>query len=577
MALGLKNAINKAYDNTLVNGLWSKAYFILILNESGNTVDSFTFSLPPESEEFTQTQRVSETPTFGGTWFDDYGSNAVKISLSGSTGNRMLKKSYKVGASQSEEKWDGETEILYLWTNIIKYKTKSNLSNKEYGNYVVYLYDLSKLTTNKAEKGVGFWRVFINDFTYKRDKSKPYQYNYTLEMTAVDIPTPPSPIDAALFKGNDVEEKLNGIQKIGALLKDAYNAVYEAASIIDKVNNAAQKAMSDFQTWSNAINGIIAIGTNALETTTDTLRFGRTTIESVVSETTGSIAQFFISSSELVTQAKDFFIFATVELWTTTIPENVLYDYGMTEAAFKEMTAVLADDQLSNALYANSVARSNDAPIVASNVLTGLTETTADGVIVQTSLNVYGYDTYTARQNETFETIAKDKLGDPDYAFTIASYNGMIPNDLEAGTVLKIPIIDFTKSNPNNLIYDVDTNKDQYGKDIKIDSLGDIEIDINGDLAVTSGAANLSQAIFSRLGESKEKRIRQNTYGIVSAIGDPVAGSTYVLQSIEQTVKADPRVNDIQDIFFDGSGDSLTIEFSYTDTLGDNNKFKGVI
>ena len=55
----------------------------------------FTFSVPPESEEFVFPQRITETKTFGGSVFDDYGNDTYKITLSGSTINEDKKFIYR--------------------------------------------------------------------------------------------------------------------------------------------------------------------------------------------------------------------------------------------------------------------------------------------------------------------------------------------------------------------------------------------------------------------------------------------------------------------------------------------------
>ncbi|MDR1072982.1 MAG: hypothetical protein LBL45_04820, partial [Treponema sp.] len=88
----------------LKTDLWKKSYLIEFVGENGASLDAFTFSVPPESEEITYSQRKSETKTFGGLHVDDYGLDAVKISLSGSTINQDLKKIYNPKAPGAD-KW----------------------------------------------------------------------------------------------------------------------------------------------------------------------------------------------------------------------------------------------------------------------------------------------------------------------------------------------------------------------------------------------------------------------------------------------------------------------------------------
>ena len=78
---------------------WHKAYMLEFL-EGKELKECFTFSVPPESEEFGFAQRVTETKTFGGSVFDDYGNDTYKITINGTTINEEKKLVYKgsVGA-----------------------------------------------------------------------------------------------------------------------------------------------------------------------------------------------------------------------------------------------------------------------------------------------------------------------------------------------------------------------------------------------------------------------------------------------------------------------------------------------
>ncbi|GHU22189.1 hypothetical protein FACS1894172_15260 [Spirochaetia bacterium] len=150
--------------NKLVTDVYKKSYMLEFPEES------FTFSVPPESEELTYTQRKTETKTFGGLHIDEYGVDAVRIVLSGSTINQSLKLIYKAGS----ESWlSGEDEIYLLRDLLVKYKTgKENLDKK------VFLYDLSK----SGRQG-NSWQVAIGDFKIRRSKERPFTYNYTIEFT----------------------------------------------------------------------------------------------------------------------------------------------------------------------------------------------------------------------------------------------------------------------------------------------------------------------------------------------------------------------------------------------------------
>lgn len=80
-----------------------------------------------------------------------------------------------------------------------------------------------------------------------------------------------------------------------------------------------------------------------------------------------------------------------------------------------------------------------------------------------------------------------------------------------------------------------------------------------------------------RLTTASENRIRLTSYGIRSAIGDTMAMRSYLLSSIEQTVKADPRIKDIEEISFKGNKSALELEIVYTDINGNDGTHTGEI
>jgi hypothetical protein len=56
-----------------------------------------------------------------------------------------------------------------------------------------------------------------------------------------------------------------------------------------------------------------------------------------------------------------------------------------------------------------------------------------------------------------------------------------------------------------------------------------------------------------------------------------MAINSYLLGSIEQTVKEDPRIERIDDIYFEGQGDTLFITITYTDINGNRDNYEGKI
>ena len=118
--------------NILNANYWKKAY-LLEFRMNGILTEAFTFSVPPENEEFSFPQRKSETKTFGGAVVADYGNDLVQINLSGSTINQELKLIYK--STLGYQELTGEQEIFLLRDILKTYGQRDKLQGKE-----VYLY-----------------------------------------------------------------------------------------------------------------------------------------------------------------------------------------------------------------------------------------------------------------------------------------------------------------------------------------------------------------------------------------------------------------------------------------------------
>lgn len=189
-------------------------------------------------------------------------------------------------------------------------------------------------------------------------------------------------------------------------------------------------------------------------------------------------------------------------------------------------------------------------------------------------LNVYDFNFYTWKSTDTFDNLANDFLGDASLGTVLAYYNKVVnESELKAGTKIKIPVLKESVSNTNNKIYAIPAMQDNYGIDICISDNGDFSA-TGGDLGFVSGSANLSQAIALRLTTASKKRIRLTSYGIRATAGDNVALKSYLVGSIEQTVKADPRIKSIESLSFKGDGDKLYCNITYIDINGEQGTFE---
>ena len=193
------------------------------------------------------------------------------------------------------------------------------------------------------------------------------------------------------------------------------------------------------------------------------------------------------------------------------------------------------------------------------------------------TVTVYDFRYHVWKSTDTFDRLATTLLGSAEYGTVIAYFNGVaVESELEAGTRIKIPVLSEDKSSKNNKIYAAPEKQENYGVDIAIGDDGDLSIS-GSDIGTVDNRENLTQAIALRLTTASEKRIRLSSYGIRSVIGDPMAVESYLTGSIEQTVKADPRIEEIEDITFQGDGDVLRLEISYTDINGNSGTYKGEI
>lgn len=231
-------------------GLWSKAYmleFVSTMTEAAkiDTSEIFTFALPPESEKFDYPQRISETKTFGGAVFDDYGNDTYRITLSGSTVNNEKKLIYK-GNKALPGYLTGEQEIFALQSLIKKYGELDNLENKK-----VYLYDLSKMTLLDIAAATpverAWWRVHIKDLQINRSKEKPYTYNYTLEMIAYKDSKPKG---KSLF-GDGFQSFVENVQNIASKINDVVSTVELATAAIGSVREKTVEVANLFEQFSS--------------------------------------------------------------------------------------------------------------------------------------------------------------------------------------------------------------------------------------------------------------------------------------------------------------------------------------
>jgi hypothetical protein len=588
--------------------LYKKSYLIEFWGtDTAKPEDVFTFSLPPESEELTYTQRKTETKTFGGLHVDEYGIDAVKIVLSGSTVNQELKMIY---GGEKDNKWlTGEDEIYYLRDLIMKHKAINNLVGKEKQNAKIMIYDLSKTAHPRTAVGYStpvknYWQVFPGDFKIRRSNDKPFTYKYSIEFTGVPIkagggfdgsPDPPegpdfnSTTDSNNPNNNNKPPPPGGQEpstpsipgKLGVLQSVMENLIMaldfvdgingKVNNVLDQVNQVARllRVFGNVLSYSaNTLTGIVGSSTDSLTGLIDGFTNIVNGYNSVLSlprdiqlkalnlglELQNATKELVKSVDSLSETVHDTF---TQEYWE--IPKEVLDQYSTSNEEFKDSVVMMLKRAESAANSIAAAAKSFNIPEV--TIGNPDPETGAQRIILS-----YGDTSVTVKDTDTLESLANQYLGDPDKAVDIATYNEVAAlSDLKLGDTIKIPMTTRTQKMKRNLIFARREDRDNYGKDIMLSDDGLFMASSSGDYALTSGVQNLSQAILLRLRENVAKRIRLSAYGIRTNISDPTAGRAYIISSIDLTVSRDPRVSSVDNIRFSSGGDYLNVSVDYSD------------
>jgi hypothetical protein len=561
----------------LKTDLWKKSYLIEFIDKAGVLLDAFTFSVPPESEEITYSQRKSETKTFGGLHVDDYGLDAAKISLSGSTINQDLKKIYCPRSSNKEwsgtDKWmTGEQEIYYLRNLIQKYKTGEN-QGKE---IKIMLYDLSKINYIKGQVSDGteggaiknYWRVYPGDFKIRRASDRPFTYKYSIEFTAVDF-TDDEKYDENILapKLNFAKSALDEIKENVAALEEGMKHINEKNTRLEDLNSSIRDITEILDAYADVLAGYVDGVTNIMDTANEIIK-----IPGDISAKALNIGLEFMNAGKRLLKSVEaisdtILSYGTPEFW---VPQEVLDKYNMTATEYADTWADLCAGLEDNANTVVSVSKSSNLPTITvgttPNTSAGSDEAGSQAALRQSVVLSYGDFAVALTAIDSLESLAARYLGSPDRAIDIAVYNGMASIDeLNPGDAIKIPMLTPSSRHSLNRIYSRPEDRDNYGRDIYLDNEGYTAPSTSGDYMLTDGAANLNQAILLRLRESVNRRIRLVAYGIRTNISDPAAGVAYIISSIDLTVSREPRVSAVDNIRFTGAGDGLDVRVEYTD------------
>ena len=557
---------------------WKKSY-LLEFRLDDSITDVFTFSVPPESEEFSFPQRKNETKTFGGAVVADYGNDLVQINLSGSTINQELKYIFK--DSKGASVMSGEEEIFYLRNLLKDYGSRNKLKNKE-----IYLYSLNG--GGDVANNPKWWKIYVGQLDISRSKDKPFCYNYKFSATgAPEVVSKGVKNRKYEWIGGKIDQfkdymtgEENGI--VTLLNKGALEFEELGANYLGELSDYLGTLHSCIDAFNTAVDQYSAILTGDIDEaagmTIDTIALG----EKVLSTSrrfypSTLVANVYNSCMDMVGAAKK------VYNYCANIDQK-----QFTESSWQSVKE-LFDDTVSNTDIADTYSTlayneknyANRAAVVTSKYLNDSGYAIIPGEQGEDDRLImsYGYKVISITDSETsWDQLAQDYYGDSSLSYIVATYNNL-PADkpLKAGQSVLIPNLNFAESKTaENEIYNSPDIKDNYGKDLLI---SDRDFGVyNGDLALVGGVSNLEQALLNRYSTLVGARIRVEVYGIKASIGDALNATSALIQaSVHQTTVEDPRVDSVENISFEGKGDSLTVTVIYIDKNGAKRNFGGTI
>jgi hypothetical protein len=566
---------------------WKKAY-LLEFKKNGILTDAFTFSVPPENEEFIFPQRKSETKTFGGAVVADYGNDLVQINLSGSTINQELKFIYRGADSPAE--LTGEQEIFLLRDLLRDYGKRDNLQEKE-----VYLYSLSGGKT--VGKNPKWWKIFISQLDISRSKDKPFCYNYKFSATGVPEV---NPIDQFYTQFQILYDK-NGYSPlfantIGNTISGWYDSVKNLVMKMEEVADLIEEYGGGFL---SELSGYIGTARQSINIFNDACGRYADVINGIMSQTSGVAVDTVMLGDKVLSSAFRYYPTIISDVWNSCLDTcsafKSIYNYcaNLDETYFSESSwqsiKELFDDSVSDRDIADIYSSLSHEGILAANKSVAITSKNLNdlGIAVipggtgedDRLIITYGYKVVSVTDAETsWDQIAQDYYGNATLSFLVATYNNL-PTDkpLKVGQEILIPKLNFADTRAgNNEVYNTPDVKDNYGKDLIIQS-NDFAV-YNGDLKLVSGVDNLEQALLNRYSTLLGARIRLEAYGIQASIGNAVEATSALIQaSVHQTTVEDPRVETVEDISFVGMGDELTVSVTYIDRNGAKRNFGGTI
>ena len=556
--------------------LWQKSIYFEILNGE-RFLYGFALSLPPQSIEVSEPQRVAETKTYGGLFIDDYGSDSAKITISGTTGNSQIRPTF---AYRGERWLDGKNELYFFRDRMIRYKERFD----DFENIEMRMYDLSAIDrdidgpsgeANKRQNMIEAdgWVVNLKDFRISRTKDQPYFYRYTIELTGIRPIGSFSPRYAwpIVRTPEQMRDRLARIRGALDWLEDAYNTVKSVQAAINRVATAIQRFESRLNRFVSAVTGIVP---GLIDSVTNVAESAFSAYDAVAGLVTFpyDAANAILDSCINLRMTIEDFAESHDNEWG--MPDSVLAKLEGAKDAYSEKTDILFQTQ-SSVRDAIQAASENIADAKAQTFPEAHVLPQADGSL--SIVSTYGSFDISATSETRLDDLALQYLGDPDMAVMIASYNGISgQDDIEPGMTIRIPVLTEFSRHLANRIYTDPSSRTSLGSDIRLNASGGIVISEVGEVSLVTGRRNIEQAVRMRMAESIGRRVRLAVYGIRNEVGSTDnAALSYLTASIKDTTLQDPRVTDVFNMTLQGYGDSVQVEFDFTTISGVTAHFEG--
>jgi hypothetical protein len=559
--------------------LYKKSILLEIINKSNpaEIIEAFTLTIPPDNIEIIQSQRISRTRTFGGIFEDDYGLDTAKITISGTTGNGELRTTYipNVGSPQA---YTGKAALYTFRDKIIRYK--ANLGTKVLENYEMRYYDLSMVNpdiwhnpdpTTSISSSLDAWIVSLDDFKISRSKDRPLWFNYTIELLGI-IPLGLS----RQQKPPELGEPIPAIEPYPDGYQNLFLELGQGSIILKKSKNWTKDAALALRRALNAVRNAFAWAQNILDEIDN--------VTKLITDLTSQIEEYIQASGNIVTTGLGIYrrLF-NIAKFPGAVAKSVMVETNRVMDSLKEtieysdsILDTLGDDYLQIALLANETKR-----IAAQIVAFGKSQTADSETVINLDgkdITVYGSRSVQITSGMSLTRIASEQYGDPSKCVLLATYNGITDNELTPGMEIKVPITTRSVKDLDNRIFSWDKIS-SFGTDIKIDGNGQLIFSESGDFSVIANENNLVQAINLRLNENLGNRLRLTTYGLKASVGFPGTDNapvSYIITNIVDTLKQDPRINEVEEIKLKGEGDQLFISFNAKTIEGTLN-YQGVI